>query len=465
MNGSKKLTLLGALVVLAACGSGGANVKGHISDGSGSQLQATTEGITSLGGEGTAGAAKTASAYTLSADGSLTLVASADVDAQGDFELSVPEGEEKLIVQAEDASGAVVASEIAVRAGASGEVEALQPMSSETSLEAQVLIQMVKQGVALEEANAVDVQARIGAELAAQVQARAAGGADVSQTVADLATAVVAAQKTELKAYAQRNVALSQSALFDAEVSASAALDAQLAGGADAAQAYDAFFQAVAEAKTSLGVDAKAQSQGQRDSGAAFNMTVEAKLGANAQPATAAIADAALRGEAALEARVSAAAIDAILAAGDASAAASDSATQAVAALRTQVSSATSVSADATAFATFAASVSGSAELDTSVLGSYLSVGASNRAAVQSAVSASADAGAQLSTALDAAFTAAGGATGALDVDALASGLASAYAAFDASIQSQAVTLAAFGAQAQPAVDLLIVAQGAFLVQ
>jgi SWI/SNF-related matrix-associated actin-dependent regulator 1 of chromatin subfamily A len=465
MYGSKQLSLLGALVVLAACGSGGTNVKGHVSDQSGSQAQAATAGITSLGGEGTASAAAKANAYTVGSDGALSLVASAEVDAQGDFSLSVPDGAQKLVIQAADADGKVVASVLAVQAGASGTVEQLPPMTSETSLEAQVLVQMVKQGVSLQEANAVDLETRIGAELAAQVQAQEAGGADVSQTVADLATAVAAAQKTEVETYAQHNLALSQSAIFDAEVEAGTALEAKLAGGTDAQAAYDAFFQAIAEAKAGLGVDAQTQSKGQRDSGAAFNVVVEARLGANANAETALIADAAIRTEAALEARLAGAAVDAILAGGEAAAQASAAAGDAVTALRAQVGAASSVGAASAAYTAFAASVSGSADLSTSVVGTYLDVQASNQLALQAAVDASAVASTSLTAAVDQTFELAGSAAGALDVSAFAGQIAQAYAAYDSALQAQVVALGQFGAQAQPAVDLLVVAQGSFIVQ
>lgn len=465
MYGSKKLSLLGALVVLAACGSGGTNVKGHVSDQSGSQAQAATAGITSLGGEGTASAAAQANAYTVGSDGTLALVASAEVDAQGDFSLSVPDGAQKLVIQAADADGKVVASVIAVQAGAGGTVEQLPPMTSETSLEAQVLVQMVKQGVSLEEANAVDLETRIGAELAAQVQAKEAGGADVSQVVADLATAVAAAQKTEVETYAQHNLALSQSAIFDAEVEAATALEAKLSSGTEAKAAYGAFFQAIADAKASLGVDAQTQSKGQRDSGAAFNVVVEARLGANANAETALIADAAVRTEAALEARLAAAAVEAILAGGQASAQASAAAGEAVTALKAQVAGATSVGAASAAYTDFAATLSGSADLSTSVLGTYLGVQASNQLAVQSAVDASAVASTSLTAAVDQTFEVAGGAAGTLDVSAFAEQIAQAYAAYDSALQAQVVALGEFGAQAQPAVDLLVVAQGSFIVQ
>lgn len=466
MNGSKKLTLLGALVALSACGSGGggANVKGHVSDNQGSQMQSTTAGLTGLGGQGTTTAATKANAYSVAADGSLSLVASADVDAQGNYALTVPDGAEKLVIQATDKGGAVLASAIAVKAGTAANPEQLQPMTSETSLEAQVLVSMVKQGVSVDEANAIDVETRISTELAAQFAAQVKAGADISQSVASLATAIAAAEKTELAAYSKESIAVSQSAIFEAEVQAATALDAQLVGGADAQQAYQSFFTAIAQAKQSLGIDAKVQSKGERDSGAAFNLTVNAQLGGSTHPATAAIADAAIRTEAALEARTSAAAINAILAAGNASATASSAASQAVTSLKAQVGAADNVAADAKAFTTFAATVSGSANLSTSVLGTYLAVGSSNAFTVQNVVNASATAATQLDSGIDSAFTAAGGATATLDLSTLADQLATAYSSFDAAIQSEALALANYGTQAQPAVDLLIVAQGSFRV-
>jgi hypothetical protein len=115
----------------------------------------------------------------------------------------------------------------------------------------------------------------------------------------------------------------------------------------------------------------------------------------------------------------------------------------------------------AQAFTSFSASVASSANVQTSVLGQYLGVNASNQLVVSTAVGATATAAATLDASLDAAVSAAVS-SNAVDVTMLATKTAEAYQAYATAVRAQASALAVFGTKASPAVELLLVADGSF---
>lgn len=456
---------VGAVVSAALFGCGGAgtaNVRGKVSDQSGTQGQ-SQQGLSApgLGGSGTVSAASKVTAYQIQNDGSLTAVATADVQANGTYELTVPDNAQKLIVTAQAADGHELASAIVEAAGTTGSPAVVAPMDSETSVEAKVLVQMVAQGTSVAEANAIDLRARINQQVAANVQAQASGGEDTAATIAGLARATASAQQAWIQAAAKAGVNTSQQALFNAELHAAQALDLALDAG-DHTQAYSTFFTALDSAQASVGADEQTRSDAESQAGASFDLTVHAEVGASSNPGGADVADAAVRQEAVLESRLSSAAINAILAAGNAAAEAKTAATAAETQLATDVSASTTAAASATAYANFAASVTGSADLNASVLGTYLGVSGSNQTSIQAAVSAAARAQADLNTALSLALTTSMVAQSHVDPQALATAVVTAYQTYAIAVHATATNLSAFGDKAAPAASLLLTADAAF---
>jgi hypothetical protein len=456
----KQLWVAVATLVLAACGgSDTVEVRGKVSDQEGTQQQRLGAfGEEGLGGTGTVSAASMVRASTVGPGGQLTLVGEAEVSAQGSYTLEVPAKEQRLVIQAVDSSGTVVASTLLDASGEAGSEAVAPPMDSESSLEAEVFVQMVADGAQVAETNTVDMRARINAKMAAAARQGATTRDAVKTRVKALAEAVRAAQETEIRAYAKAGVNTSQSALFQAELAASAKLNAALDAGTSIEAAYETFYTELAAAAESVGAKAEEQARAESSASVSFRATVKARLSTqDTQP----LVDASLRAAAAAEARTSGAALTAILRAAAATDEASQQAGTAATSLRANVSAAATASAAAQAYATFSASVATSADVRTTVLGSYLGVNATNQLAVSTAVQATATAAATLDTALNAAVNAAVTGTQ-TDATRLATGVADAYATYATAVEAQATTLAAFGTKAAPAVDVLLIAQGSF---
>ena len=270
------LVLLAA--VLSACGTGGgdgggtATVEGRVTDEEGYQPQR-------LGGEGSVSATASVRVSAIAPGGALEALAEAEVSADGSYAVDVPADQERLVVEALDEAGAVVAAAILEASGAAGETTTCTPMDSESSLEARVLVEMIDAGAPVDEVNPVDLRARITSRLAGAVAARERAGADVEAAVRALAEAVRAAQLAELRAYADMGLTTSQAALFEAELAASQALSATLHDGSKSAtDAYDAFFAALDEAAADAGAEAEERARAESCAGMSFRATAEARL-------------------------------------------------------------------------------------------------------------------------------------------------------------------------------------------
>lgn len=450
-----RIGLLGALVALmtAACGEDTVQVKGRVTNGAGQQEQGLGDGAPVLGGEGTVAAASKVQASSVGSGGRLDMLAEADVEANGNYTLELPPGSERVVIAAVDSSGKVVASAL-LDAAVEGERTA-PPMTSESSLEAEVFVRMVMDGASVEAVDTVDLRSRINTEVAEAVKAEAS--AEAQKSVAALAAAVRAAQEAEVKAYAEAGATISQQALFQASLEASAALDAALdAGSRSAADAYADFFAALRAATPEL--DEKEEAEGERAASAAFRATVEARLSSGSNAST---ADAAVRAAASLEARAATVAVDAILRAASATDATLTRARAAATALHASLSSAASASAAAQAWATYSASLATSSNVSTTVLGTHLGVNSSNQAALQGSINAAAQAGATLNSSLGIAMELIG-LTGAVNTTVLAESVVRAFDTYHTAVRAQAQSLATFGANAAPAVELLIIAEGSF---
>jgi hypothetical protein len=451
---------LAVTITIAACGpqSGSTTLKGRVSDDTGTQQQGLTS--SELGGQGTASATAKVRVSRINTDGSLALVSDTAVKSDGTYSLSAAvANEEKLVVQSVDASGNVRASAIVAKAGDVNGTATVSPMTTETSVEAEVLAQLAALGVTLDEANAVDLRARIDSQLAAQVQA----STDVGASVKALAEGIAAAQRAQLKALAQAGVTATQKDMFSAELSAAGALDTALDAAADAnaaAQAQDAFVASVQAQLSSKAGDAKKASRCERAASVAFRATLSARLGVSGG----AVVDAAARHAAGLEARMSAAAAKAALTAGSAAQATLTAFDSASATLTASLRASTSVTETATAYAAYRATLVGGANVSGSILGDYLSVDATTQVTVQAAVTATATAAATLDTSLSAAASASIKASQALDFDAYANAVVMALTTFDAAVQAQAAGLSAFGSKADTAVELMAQANGSLRV-
>jgi hypothetical protein len=456
----KRITLAVLAVTALACGpqASTTNLKGRTTDDTGSQQQGLSS--SELGGSGSVSATAKIRVSAIQPDGTLELIGDGAVKSDGSYDVSVAAADtEKVVVQSIDASGSVRASVIVAKSGAQGATTVVSPMTTETSVEAEVLMQLIAQGITLAEANAIDLRARIDSETAAQVKA----SADVSASVKALAEAIAAAQRAQLKAYAQAGVTTTQSALFEAELSAASSLDTSLdaAGDASAAQKAQDDFVAALQAKVIAAAgDAKKASHGERAASIAFRATIDARLNANAG----AVADAAARQAAGLEARRSTAAEQAALTAGSAAQSTLDAFAAAGATLQASLRASSSVTETATAYAAYRASLVGSASVSGSILGDYLGVDATTQLTVQTAVSAVASAGTTLDASLSTAASTSIKASQAIDFDAYADAVVSALQTFDQAAQAQATSLAAFGSKADVAVELMAQANGSLRV-
>ena len=212
-------------------GANTATAKGRVSDSNGSQPQSLKILSGSFGGSGSVAAASKVRVSRLKADGSLEVLADAVVKSDGRYECPVPPNEKRLIIESLNASGSVMASAIIEATSAAGQSVTVTPIDTESSVEAAVLAKMAASGTALQDCNAIDLREWITANVALAVKA----SADSDVKIKALADAVVAAQTTRVKAYAQAGITTSQSAMYDAELAASQKLDIALDAAASSA--------------------------------------------------------------------------------------------------------------------------------------------------------------------------------------------------------------------------------------
>ena len=454
----RSLSMLALAASLVGCGQA-STLRGKITDQNGTQQQGlSTDG---LGGSGTVAAATQVRLMQISSDGTLTQLQGSEatqVNASGEYTLHFT-GDERLIIQALDAQGQVVASGVFENAQASGQTHVAAPLDTETSVEASVLVQMVRRGSSLALANSVDLRARINAQTAALVK----GAANPDAKIQALADAVISAQRTEDESYKHAGLTINQEALLEAEATASANLSAALDRGDDAATAYATFFTQLEGARVVAGITEQQQAKSERCSSTAFRATLEARLQAtvSADP----VIDAAVRQAAAMEAAASASAVSATLSAAGAAQASVDAATAAAVALRAAVSASTSASATATAWLAYQAAIEGNGSVSGSVLGNYLGVNVTTALTADAALSASATASATLDATLSTTFEAALSAAGTVNFNAMATSVVNAYATYEATVRAQATALAVFGTKATPAMDVMVLASGSISAQ
>src|SRR5688572_16407917 len=127
----RNLWMAVATLVLVACGGEDtAAVRGRVTDQEGTQRQGISRAFAEngLGGSGSVSSASKVRASSVGSGGTLTLVGEADISAQGSYTVEVPSGQQRLVLQAVDASGAVVASALLDASGEAGDSTAAPPM-------------------------------------------------------------------------------------------------------------------------------------------------------------------------------------------------------------------------------------------------------------------------------------------------------------------------------------------------
>jgi len=453
---TRSIPMLVLAAALAGCNPP-STLRGKISDQNGTQQQGLSD-TGGLGGSGTVSAATQVRLMQIGADGTLTQLAgtsTVEVSASGEWTATVPGGD-RIIVQALDAQGNVVASGVVENVQPGGETYVAAPLDTETSVEASVLVQMIRRGSEPSMANAVDVRARINTQVAAAVKA----SQDSDAKIQALADAMIAAQRTQDESYRQSGANVTQQAIYSAEIDAAAKLSAALDRGDAAATAYTTFFAELQAARASAGANVQQQAKAESCGSSAFRATLQARLSASGS--TDPVVDASIRQAAALEAAASAAAVEATLRAAGAADATVTAAANAAATLRASLSAATSAAASAQAMAAYQASIQGNASMSGSVLGSFLELTLATQLTADAALAASASASATMDAALRTTFEAALSTAGTVNFTALAGSVVSSYTAYEAAVRAQASALAVFGTKANAALDVMVVASGSY---
>ncbi|RYZ41855.1 MAG: hypothetical protein EOO71_10280 [Myxococcaceae bacterium] len=446
--------ILGAAAcwLLVGCGGGEVKVRGHITQGGGQQAQGLTDGKPALGGEGTVATAVKVRASLVGSDGALKRLGEADVESGGGYRLELDATYDRVVIEAVDSKGLTVASALldSTQPVSGEDTRTAPPINTESSLEAEVFVRMVKDGAAPASVDTVDLRTRLNMEQAAAV--RGAPSDDVAAaSVKALAAAMRTAQDTRLKAYARVGALVTQAYLFSASLDAAAKLDAALdAGGESSTGAYDAFFAEVREATKEA--NAQQEQQAEREASVAFRLSVKAKA-----PSGSGFADASVRSAAALEGRATEASVQALLEAASATEATVAQADAAATALRSALAGATSASVSAQAWANYSTQLTFGGR--TSVLGTHLGVTTDTQLTFQDGVNSSIEALLTLNAALGVIAAQAGEASSAFLSDAIVN----AFSSYDAAVRIQASTrLDPFGAKAVSGAELLVISAGAF---
>lgn len=383
-----------------------------------------------------------------SVGGSVEVIATATVDAAGQFVLWAPRRMAGLVVQALDVSGEVVAAVIVEQSGAPHQDVACGPMDTETTIEAAVWLATTAHAAVV--ANPVDVRERIDLTLALAV----AASADVEAAVHDLAIAVLVAQRAEVEAWASFGISTSQHAMARVEASASAALTAALLAGRTTAQATETFHARLQAAALQLGGTAEECAEVALEAAAAFELAAQATI----EDTT--VLEAALVASARLEARASAWLMSELVSSSAFADAAVDAAVDATIELRTSVLAAADLHACADAWAEFEAEITGSGSCGSCVMDEALELSLLSELTVDVALNAAVIVAATLDTTLHATTDLALDAAGEIDISALAQLVVHTWTEWHGTIDLATHVLLLTSAQAELASELIVVGQG-----
>jgi hypothetical protein len=246
-----------------------AALTGHVANGTGSD-------VVDFGGPSAVESTVTVSALTIDASGNTTSVAQVATTAGGSYTLDVPVHAGPTIVEALNSKGAVVARAILEDALVAGKSVMVQPMTTVSSVQAAVLLEMAQAGTLVGDVDLVALRARIDAATATIVQDDAAGPAsDAAADVHALAVAVLTAQMSEQAALATAMV--DATAYAAAELAAADALTEALnASGGSVAQANADFTMALAALDGQFGLDAAAAASAATNAAASAQSAIAA---------------------------------------------------------------------------------------------------------------------------------------------------------------------------------------------
>lgn len=394
----------------------------------------------------------------IDAHGALTLVQTGSVDATGSaFSITGLEAhpDAMAIVEVLDASGNVNGKIVLERlAGMGGELK-IAPITQETTVEAQVLLEAMSRGML-----ATDIDR---GEILAMVDASVAAAATAEGDIAALTSSVLAAQATTAAA-----LGTTEAKLAAASHSAVAELEATLAMEATSATEAHARFEAAlrARAKAVASVSTEAFAKARAQANATFRAVLEAASAGHGTMLSATVfaraqIDSAIHQTAAMKENMAAGGIDA-------SAIANVDAT--LSTLIEATASATSAAEIAAAGDAFSASLlgEGSATLEPggvlpTILGTEVMAAAQIQSIVEAAVTAADSAAADFRADVEAAAQAAVDARGRVDRDAIARATVAAWATFEATLDASAKLAAVEdigGAHASLASDTILQTAG-----
>lgn len=209
-------------------GTDTASLEGRVTDESGvsGAPDDTGSALTGFAGRGTVAAAAQVQVVAVEPDGQLTVLASTQVAADGAYAVTVPTHDGVLVVQALDANANVIGRALVSRPPMDGQRRQVQPITSESSLEVQVLLQLAVNGHAPREVDLTML--RVFVDERAAIIVRSRGNLDEARVqVNALASAVWAAQTSQREAWARARVDVA--ARVAAQLDALAAYDAYLA--------------------------------------------------------------------------------------------------------------------------------------------------------------------------------------------------------------------------------------------
>jgi hypothetical protein len=431
-------------------GSSSAAVTGHVAQGTGTDT-------TGFGGPSSVESSVTISAATIAADGTTASIANGPVASDGTFTLDVPVHAGPTLFQALDASGTVVVTAVLEDTLVEGKAATVQPLSTESSVEAAVLVAMAAAGTEVAQIDIPAIRARIDAATAMVVHSDAAQASQAKADVKALAVATLAAQMSQRASLTAAAVDWAQ--YVAAELQAADALTAALdANDAATAQARADFTAALAALDAKFGLSPAVAAQ------AVTNASASAKAAIAAEPISTALTDAFDHEQAMRDSEAMNAAVTEAFTTADAPAAVMTQLQAASTTLVTQVDAATDAAGVSAAFdawrTTVRGTTAGTGGLVAMVVGPTLSATPAYVATITTLLSNDAT----LQTTLASSAVASESAAGVVDATKLAGLVSQAYATFASSIQTAVTSSTAgfVGADATLMSSVFVSSMGSF---
>lgn len=410
---------------------------------------------------GSLSSATTVQAVEDAGSSSAQVISTTSIDAQGEFTVHIQGAHDDVMLQAHDASGAVIGAVYIGAVNASNAGRHTLELTAETTVEAMIWAQAQAAHGSERVISAVDVRARVDASVAAAIQAEddagAAGHAAAAASIEAFAEAAVAAQATREEALQEISAMFTWTTWLMVEARAEAAASVQTTLSLE--QVIDARLD-----RAGVGEEDRAALAAQVE--LAFRAALEAT--ADAGDTT---VDEAERSSLSLQVRAEAAAAASAQSAGDSADAMGDAMADALLELYVALSATQEASADAAADfrAEAEAEVRTTLESELQAAGGLtldllldvgLALGATLDAVLDLMTEASADASGELHSQLDLAAEAATDVHGHIDVDAYASAVISAWADATTEISSDLGSTAWTSAEADAMASWMLAASG-----